>query len=96
VSLLMRSLAQEVAAERIRVNAIAPGAIATAINRSVMQAPQGRERVLQLIPYGRIGEVEDVARAALWLASDAADYVVGTTLFIDGGMCLYPAFRDNG
>lgn len=96
VNLLMRSLAQEVAAERIRVNAIAPGAIATAINRSVMQTPQGRERVLQLIPYGRIGEVEDVARAALWLASDASDYVVGTTLFIDGGMALYPAFRDNG
>jgi glucose 1-dehydrogenase len=92
----MRSLAQEVAPERIRVNAIAPGAIATAINREVVQDPEQREALLKLIPYGRVGEVEDVARAALWLASDASDYVVGTTLFIDGGMCLYPAFRDNG
>ncbi|WP_157271778.1 glucose 1-dehydrogenase [Azohydromonas aeria] len=96
VNLLMRSLAQEVAAERIRVNAIAPGAIATAINSEVVDDPQRREELLKLIPYGRVGEVEDVARAALWLASDASDYVVGTTLFIDGGMCLYPAFRDNG
>jgi glucose 1-dehydrogenase len=52
--------------------------------------------LLRLIPYGRIGEPEDVASAAVWLASDAADYVTGTTVFVDGGMSLYPEFRDNG
>lgn len=96
VMLMMRSLAQEVAAQGIRVNAIAPGAIRTHINESAWNTPQAMEKLLRLIPYARIGEADDVARAAVWLASDAADYVVGTTLFVDGGMALYPAFRDNG
>ncbi|NML17103.1 glucose 1-dehydrogenase [Azohydromonas caseinilytica] len=96
VKLLMQSLAQEVAAERIRVNGIAPGAIATAINSEVVQDPLQHRKLLSLIPYGRVGEVEDVARAAVWLASDASDYVVGATLVIDGGMGLYPGFRDGG
>ncbi|WP_242121027.1 glucose 1-dehydrogenase [Sphingomonas lacusdianchii] len=91
-----RSLAQEVAADRIRVNAIAPGAIRTPINRDAWDSDEALERLLRLIPYGRIGEPDDVARAAVWLASDAADYVTGTTLFVDGGMTLYPEFRDNG
>ncbi len=95
VAMLMRSLAQEVAGQGIRVNAIAPGAIATNINRDQTKDEAG-ERLRALIPYGRIGEVDDVARAALWLVSDEADYVVGTTLFVDGGMTLYPGFRDNG
>ncbi len=95
VAMMMRTLAQEVAAEGIRVNAIAPGAIRTNINREQTEGAAG-ERLLRLIPYGRIGEVEDVARAAAWLVSDEADYVVGTTLFVDGGMTLYPGFRDNG
>ncbi|MBI0432277.1 glucose 1-dehydrogenase [Roseomonas sp. KE0001] len=95
VALLMRSLAQEVAAEGIRVNAIAPGAIRTPINAENTEGEAG-EKLLSLIPYGRIGTPEDVARAALFLASDMADYVVGATLFVDGGMTLYPAFRDNG
>lgn len=96
VDLFMRTLAQEVAGERIRVNAIAPGAIATAINEDAVQDPQAREKLLTMIPYGRVGEVNDVAQAAVWLASDAADYVVGTTLFVDGGMSLYPEFRFGG
>jgi glucose 1-dehydrogenase len=95
VSLLMKSLAQEVAGERIRVNAIAPGAIRTAINTASTQG-EAAQRLLKLIPYQRIGEAEDVARAALFLVSDMADYVVGTTLFVDGGMTLYPGFENNG
>jgi glucose 1-dehydrogenase len=96
VMLMMRSLAQEVAPHRIRVNAIAPGAIRTPINTAAWQTPQAYAELMKLIPYGRIGEPEDVARAAVWLASDDSDYVVGTTLFIDGGMTLYPGFADGG
>jgi glucose 1-dehydrogenase len=95
VSLLMKTLAQEVAEEGIRVNGIAPGAIRTAINADTMQGDAAKQ-VLKLIPYNRIGDAEDVARVALFLASDMADYVVGATLFVDGGMTLYPGFRDNG
>jgi glucose 1-dehydrogenase len=96
VMLMMKSLAQEVAPHRIRVNAIAPGAIRTPINRGAWETPGALEKLLTLVPYGRIGEPDDVAKAALWLASDDADYVTGTTLFVDGGMCLYPGFADNG
>ncbi|UZE04633.1 SDR family oxidoreductase [Pseudomonas corrugata] len=95
IDLLMQSLAQETSHQRIRINSIAPGAIRTAINREVTEGEQG-QKLLELIPYGRIGDVEDVANAVVWLASDLSDYVVGTTLFIDGGMSLYPGFRDNG
>ncbi|WP_028622622.1 glucose 1-dehydrogenase [Pseudomonas sp. Ant30-3] len=91
VDLLMQTLAQEVSHQRIRINGIAPGAIRTAINRDVDE-----QDLLKLIPYGRVGDVEDVANAAVFLASDASDYIVGTTLFIDGGMSLYPEFRGNG
>lgn len=96
VRMLTRSLAQEVAADGIRVNAIAPGAIRTPINKEAWETEEALTRLLRLIPYGRIGEPEDVARAAVWLASDEADYVTGTTLFVDGGMTLYPEFRENG
>lgn len=92
----MRGLAQEVAPERIRVNAIAPGAIRTRINRPAWESKPAYERLMRLVAYGRIGEPQDVAPAAVWLASDASDYVVGTTLFIDGGMTLYPGFAGNG
>ena len=95
VEMLMRSLAQEVSEQKIRVNGIAPGAIRTAINRDVTQGA-AEKQLLKLIPYGRVGEPGDVASAVVWLASDASDYVVGTTLFIDGGMSLCPEFRDNG
>ncbi len=96
IRMLTRSLAQEVAADGIRVNAIAPGAIRTPINKEAWDSDAALEKLLRLIPYGRIGEPEDVARAAVWLASDEADYVTGTTLVVDGGMSLYPEFRDNG
>lgn len=96
LKLLMESLTQEVAQDRIRINAVAPGAIATAINEAERDSDGGEAEMLKLIPYGRIGTPEDVGRAVAWLASDASDYVVGTTLFVDGGMSLYPEFRGNG
>jgi glucose 1-dehydrogenase len=96
LKLLMESLAQEVSQERIRVNAVAPGAIATEINKAEREKDGGEQAMLELIPYKRIGDPEDVGRATAWLASDASDYVVGQTLFIDGGMTLYPEFRGNG
>ena len=95
VEMLMRSLAQEVSHQRIRINGIAPGAIRTAINRAATEG-DAEQALLKLIPYGRVGDVEDVANAVVWLASDSSDYVVGSTLFIDGGMSLYPEFKDNG
>jgi len=94
--LLMKTIAQELAPKKIRVNSIAPGAIKTAINESVWSDPQGRAAMCKLIPYGRIGEATDVAPVAVWLASDAADYITGTTIFVDGGMLLYPGFRTGG
>ncbi|BAN25268.1 SDR family oxidoreductase [Caballeronia insecticola] len=96
IQMMMKSLAQEVAPQRIRVNGIAPGAIRTPINRDAWDTQEKLDQLLKLVPYGRIGEVEDIGRAAVWLASDESDYVVGTTLFVDGGMTLYPGFADNG
>ena len=93
---LMESLAQEVAPLKIRVNAIAPGAIRTPINTSAWNTPDAYKALMKLVPYGRIGEPEDIARAAVWLASDHSDYVIGTTLFVDGGMTLYPGFATGG
>ncbi|RFU48339.1 SDR family oxidoreductase [Paraburkholderia sp. DHOC27] len=96
IQMMMKSLAQEVAPQRIRVNAIAPGAIKTPINRAAWDTPAALEKLLKLIPYGRIGEPDDIGKAAVWLASDESDYVTGTTLYVDGGMTLYPEFADNG
>ncbi len=96
VMLLMKSIAQEVAPWHIRVNSIGPGAIRTPINRAAWETPDAYHDLLRLIPYKRIGEPEDIARAAVWLASDEADYITGTTLFIDGGMTLYPGFEAGG
>jgi len=96
VMLFMKSLAQEVAQHRIRVNSIGPGAIQTAINRPAWETKDALAALLKLIPYGRIGQPEDVARAAVWLASDESDYVTGATLFVDGGMTLYPGFSEGG
>ncbi len=93
---LMKSLALEVADRGIRVNGIAPGAIRTSINEAAWSDQDALAALLKLIPYGRIGESDDIARAAVWLASDEADYITGTTLFVDGGMSLYPGFKDNG
>jgi glucose 1-dehydrogenase len=94
--LMMKTLAQEVADRGIRVNGIAPGLIMTGINEEVWSDPDKAKKVLKLVPYGRFGEPDDVAKAAVWLASDDADYVTGTTLFVDGGMSLYAAFREAG
>ena len=96
IKLLMESMAQELAPKHIRINAIAPGAIETPINTSAWNTPEAMKSLLTLIPYGRIGQPEDIARAAVWLASDESDYVVGTTLFVDGGMTLYPGFATGG
>jgi glucose 1-dehydrogenase len=96
INMMMRSIAQEVAPYRIRVNSIAPGAIRTPINRPAWETPEAYQELLRLIPYKRIGEVEDIGRVAAWLASDEADYVHGTTIFVDGGMTLYPGFEAGG
>jgi glucose 1-dehydrogenase len=96
IKLLMESLAQEISPRRIRVNSIAPGAIRTPINIAAWNTKAAYDSLMKLVPYGRIGEPEDIGRAAVWLASDDSDYVVGTTLFVDGGMTLYPGFATGG
>lgn len=96
VMLLMQSMAQELAPQKIRINSIGPGAIRTPINRSAWETPEAKAKLLELIPYDRIGIVEDIGKAAVWLASDESDYVNGTTLYIDGGMTLYPGFATGG
>jgi glucose 1-dehydrogenase len=96
VMLLMKSIAQELAPQRIRVNSIAPGAIRTPINTAAWSTPAAYADLMTLVPYKRIGEPEDIGQAAVWLASDAADYVTGATLFVDGGMTLYPGFATGG
>ena len=96
VMLLMKSLAQEVASLHIRVNSICPGAIRTPINGDAWQTPGALQSLMSLIPYKRIGEPEDIAKTAIWLASDDSDYVTGASIFVDGGMLLYPGFEDNG
>ncbi|MBM3393998.1 MAG: SDR family oxidoreductase [Betaproteobacteria bacterium] len=96
VAMLMKSLAQELAPHRIRVNAISPGAIKTPINTDAWATPEAEARLLRLIPYGRVGETADIARACVWLASDQSDYINGATLYVDGGMTLYPEFAGNG
>ena len=96
VGMFMKSLAQELAPHRIRVNSIAPGAIMTPINRVAWETPEALASLLTLIPYGRIGTPEDVGRAVAWLASDDADYIHGQTIYVDGGMTLYPEFAQGG
>jgi glucose 1-dehydrogenase len=96
VMLMMKSIAQEVAPWRIRVNSIAPGAIRTPINTAAWDTPEHYAELLKLIPYKRIGEPDEIGHAAAWLASDDADYIHGITLFIDGGMTLYPGFETGG
>jgi glucose 1-dehydrogenase len=96
VLLMMKSIAQEVAPFRIRVNSICPGAIRTPINTSAWDTPEAYAGLMTLIPYKRIGEPEDIGRVAAFLASDLADYINGTSIFVDGGMCLYPGFATGG
>lgn len=94
--MMMQSIAQEVAPHRIRVNAIAPGAIQTPINTSAWSTPEAYQALMKLVPYNRIGEPVDIANCAVWLASDHSDYITGTTIFIDGGMTLFPGFATGG
>lgn len=96
IMLLMKSLAQEFAWKKIRINSICPGAIQTPINRQAWETPSALKELLTLIPYQRIGEPEDIGNTAVWLASDDSDYVNGTSIFVDGGMTLYPGFTTNG
>ena len=87
-----QSIARELAPHGIRVVNVAPGAIVTPINEPVLTDPKARSELEAEIPLGRLGESADVARAVAWVASEQADYVVGSTLFVDGGMTLYPRF----
>jgi glucose 1-dehydrogenase len=96
INMLMKTIAQEYAPQKIRINSIAPGAIQTPINRQAWDTPEHLNNLLKLIPDQRIGQVDDIGRVAVWLASDDSDYVNGATLFVDGGMTLYPRFVDNG
>jgi glucose 1-dehydrogenase len=96
IQMMMKSLAQELAPHRIRVNAIGPGAIRTHINTAAWNTTQAYADLMKLVPYKRIGEPEDIAQAAIFLASDMADYITGTTLFVDGGMTCYPGFEAGG
>jgi glucose 1-dehydrogenase len=94
--MMMATLAQELAPNKIRVNAVAPGAIKTPINRGAWETPEAEQDLLRLIPYNRVGDPEDIANAVVGLASDLMDYVVGTTLYVDGGMTLFPGFATGG
>ena len=96
VMLFMKSIAQELGPKKIRVNSIAPGAVKTPINRPAWETPEAEARLLELIPYKRVGDPVDIGKAAVWLASDASDYVHGATLIVDGGMTLYPGFSTGG
>jgi glucose 1-dehydrogenase len=96
IAMMMKSIAQEVAPFRIRVNSISPGAIRTHINTDAWNTPEAYADLMKLVPYKRIGEPEDIARLAVWLASDYSDYITGATLYVDGGMTLYPGFASGG
>ena len=96
IHMMMKSLAQELAPHRVRVNAIGPGAIRTPINTKAWDTPEAYADLMKLVPYKRIGEPEDIAQVAVFLASDMADYINGVTLFVDGGMTCYPGFATGG
>ena len=96
ILMLMKSICQGYAEQRVRCNSIAPGAIRTNINKEEMDTPIEEEKIKELIPYNQIGKPSDIGKAALWLASDHSEYVNGETLFVDGGMSCYPGFNGNG
>ena len=96
VMMMMKSIAQEVAPYRIRVNSINPGAIRTPINMQAWDTPEAYNELMKLIPYKRIGETDEIGRVAVWLASDYSDYITGHCLYVDGGMTLYPGFETGG
>jgi glucose 1-dehydrogenase len=96
VMMMMKSIAQEVAPYRIRVNSIAPGAVRTPINMEAWKSREAYNELMRLIPYKRIGEPAEIGRVAVWLASDDSDYINGATIYVDGGMTLYPGFETGG
>jgi glucose 1-dehydrogenase len=96
VMLLMKSIAQELAAFKIRVNSICPGAIRTPMNQSAWEDRDAYEGLMALTPYKRVGEPEEIGRLAAFLASDYTDYITGTSVYVDGGMMLYPGFESGG
>jgi glucose 1-dehydrogenase len=96
VMLMMKSIAQEVAPYRIRVNSVCPGAIRTPINMEAWGTAEAYRELMKLIPYKRIGEPDDIGRSCVWLASDESDYIHGASIFVDGGMTLYPGFETGG
>ncbi|HWA10557.1 MAG TPA: SDR family oxidoreductase [Opitutaceae bacterium] len=96
LAMLTKTLAQEAAPHGVRVLAVAPGAIRTPINRGVWSSPKGLKDLLKKIPLNRIGEPKDIADIVVVLVSDAASYVTGRTVFVDGGMTDYPDFARGG
>jgi glucose 1-dehydrogenase len=96
VMMMMKTLAQEVAPYKIRVNSICPGAIRTPINTAAWETPEAYASLMKLVPYNRIGEPEDIGNVAVFLASDMADYITGASIYVDGGMTLYPGFASGG
>lgn len=96
VKLLTETLALEFAGRGVRVNAVGPGAVETPINKEKLEDPEQRKAVEALIPWDRVGQPEEVAACVAFLASDEASYVTGTTLYVDGGMILYPGFEEGG
>ena len=96
IAMLMETICQEYAPQKVRCNSIAPGAIKTPINKSAWETPEALEKLNKLIPYKRIGVPEDIGSAAVWLASDESEYINGTTIYVDGGMTCYPGFTTNG
>ena len=92
---LTRTLALEYAGRKIRVNAVAPGATVTPLNASWTDDPQKRKKVEEHIPLGRVAEAEEVAGVFSFLASDDAAYITGQTIYADGGLSLFPEYREN-
>lgn len=92
VKLLTETMALELADKNIRVNAIAPGAIETDMNKDIMVDIKKKRELLAMIPMHRMGKPEEIADMAVFLASDKAKYVTGATFFVDGGLTLYPSF----
>jgi glucose 1-dehydrogenase len=96
LDMLTKTIALELATTKVRVNAVAPGAIATQRNRDVWSEPEMMSDLLNKIPVRRVGEVEEIASVVAFLCSDEASYMTGSTVYVDGGMMLYPSFLRGG